>query len=237
MLFFYLITAKLYLWGVKFRYVLLLVFFGVQALAQQAIDSLAYREDQFYLDVNLLLQANDIDNFRQNGFSRSIHFGFLRDISLNKNGNRALALGIGYGYQRWVNTLNIDKEDGLYVYNIPSHSRSLSNVFSYHKLQFPIELRWRTSTATDFDFWRVYLGYRLSYQFAARYHPFFGPDFRLVDQLTPWQHSFGVSTGYGSWNLRLAYEIHPLLNQEIQLETGARPRIYPIHLGLIFYFL
>ncbi len=237
MLFFYPKTAKLYLSGVKHRYILLILLFGVQAFAQQAKDSLAYREDQFYLDVNLLLQGNDLDNFRQNGFSRSLHLGFLRDISLNKKGNRALALGLGYGYQRLVNTLDIDQEEGEYVYSIPDNIRTLRNVFSYHQLQLPVELRWRTSTATDYDFWRVYLSYRLSYQFAARYQPFFGPDFRLVDQITPWQHSFGIAMGYGSWNLRFAYEIQPLLNQDIQLETGATPRFYPIHLGLIFYFL
>ena len=220
-----------------YRLFLLLMLLGFQALAQQVEDSLAYREDQFYLDVNLLLQGSDIENFRQNGFSRSLHLGYLRDIPFTKKGTHALALGLGYGYQRLVNTLDIDQEEGLYVYSIPDNIRSLRNVFSYHQLQLPVELRWRTSTISDYDFWRVYLSYRFSYQFAARYQPFFGPDFRLVDQLTPWQHSFGISLGYGSWNLRFSYEIQPLLNEDIQLETGATLRFYPIHLGLIFYFL
>ena len=40
---------------VKHRYILLLLLFGVQAFAKK--DSLAYREDQFYLDINLRFKA------------------------------------------------------------------------------------------------------------------------------------------------------------------------------------
>ena len=214
-----------------------LVLLSFQVYAQQVSDSLAYREDQVYLDVNFLIQSNALNNFRQNGFSRSLHAGFLRDIPLNERGNRSVALGLGYGYQRLVNTLDISLENEIYTYTLPNNSRTLRNILSYHQLQFPIELRWRTSTATNFDFWRIYLSYRLSYQFAGRYQPFFGRPFGLKNQLSSWQHSFGLSFGFGSWNLRFAHEIVPLFVESTQLETGNSPRIYPIHLGLIFYFL
>ena len=221
----------------KNTFCLLLFFLGLQLSAQQTKDSLFFREDQFYLDVNLILQSNDLDNFQQNGFSRSFHLGFLRDIPLSKSGKYSIALGLGYGFQRLVNSIDIEKEEGNYSFNLLERERSFRNLMTYHQLQLPFELRWRTATSNDFDFWRVYLGYRLSYQFGGRYDPFFGRSFSLQDQYVPWQHSLGLSFGYGSWNLNFSYEFVPVFKESIRTERGVRPKIYPVHIGLIFYFL
>ena len=155
-----------------------------------------YKEDQFYVDINFPLQFNDSDAFKQNGFSRSIHLGVLKDIALNKRGTKAVAIGIGYGFMRLVNNLNIRKQQGAYTYNFPTNGIDLRNAFSTHQFQIPLELRWRSSRPDRFVFWRIHLGYRLSYQFAERYKPFFGSSFSLDDQLTPWQHSASVAIGY-----------------------------------------
>ena len=216
---------------------ILLVLFTVKLQAQQHKDSLFYREDQFYLDLNLLLQGNAIDDFQQNGFSRSLHLGFLRDIPINKKGNRSIGLGLGYGYQRLVNSLNIEKEERSFLFSVPERNRALRNIISYHQLQLPIEIRWRTSTSFNHDFWRVYLAYRFSYQFAGKYTPFFGRPFNIPNQINPFQHTLGLSFGYGSWNLRFAHEMVPLIDDKVTLDTGRSPRINPIHIGLIFYFL
>lgn len=203
----------------------------------QEKDTLSYNEDQFYVDVNFIIQANNVIPFKENGFSRSIHAGFLRDFSLNTKGNKAIAVGLGYGFQRLVNNLNLrDYEDGL-SYSFPTNGVSLRNTFSYHQLQLPVELRWRTSTLDTYRFWRIYFGYRLSYQFLPTYKPFFGRIFKIDNQIETWQHSLSLTVGFNTWNLRLSYGLTPFLSSSVVTQEGIRPKIHPVQLGLIFYLL
>ena len=58
----------------------LFLFFWACFATAQTKDSLNYREDQLYIDLNFFLfQPNEINGFKQNGFSRSVHVGMLRD--------------------------------------------------------------------------------------------------------------------------------------------------------------
>jgi hypothetical protein len=138
---------------------------------------------------------------------------------------------------RLVNNINIEKTQQSYLYDVPLAQRALRNVFSYHQLQLPVELRWRTSTPSEYAFWRVYLGYRLSYQFGAQYKPFFGRKFSLENQLNELQHSVGVSLGFNTWNLRLDYSLTPLLKDNIRTTNNRQLVLFPLQIGLIFYLL
>ncbi len=169
-------------------------------------------------------------------FQEAFTLEYSKDIALNKRGTKAVAIGIGYGFMRLVNNLNIRKQQGAYTYNFPTNGIDLRNAFSTHQFQIPLELRWRSSRPDRFAFWRIHLGYRLSYQFAERYKPFFGSSFSLDDQLTPWQHSASVAIGYNTWNIRFAYGFSPFLRESIRTQQGIKPLIYPVQLGLIFLF-
>ena len=206
-------------------------------VSAQIKDSLNYREDQFYIDLNFSLQPNDISGFKQNGFSRSVHVGMLRDYPISNFRDKAIAVGFGYGFVRLVNNINVEQSQQSYLYNVPEAQRALRNVFSYHQLQLPVELRWRTSTSSEYAFWRVYLGYRLSYQFGAQYQPFFGRKFSLENQLNEIQHSIGISLGFNTWNLRFDYNLTPLFKEEIRTINNRALKLFPLQLGLIFYLL
>lgn len=220
------------------RYLIIFVFvFSLGHLYAQEDASISYKEDQFYIDINFPIQRNSISGFEQNGFSRSIHLGYLNDLLLTPKGDKAVAIGLGYGFMRLVNNLNLREKQGELVYTLPTNNLSLRNVFSYHQIQLPVEFRWRTSTPEEHAFWRIYLGYRLSYQFGGRYNPFFGSPFSLSDQLAPIQHSFSLSAGFNTWNLRLEYGITPFLKNAVITADGRRPRIYPVQIGMIFYIL
>lgn len=216
-----------------FLFFVLIVAFG---FAQERSE-VRYKEDQFYLDVNFSLQFNDNSEFKQNGFSRSFHFGMLKDIPVNKQGTKAIAIGLGYGHMRLLNNLNLRKENGQFNYTFPTNQINLRNIFSTHQLQLPVEFRWRTSTPGNHAFWRLYLGYRLNYQFGGRYKPFFGSSFSMNNQLNSWQHSLAVTLGYNTWNLRFEYGLTPFLKESIQTQAGQSTRIYPVQIGLIFYLL
>ena len=114
----------------------------------------------------------------------------------------------GYDYSDWSTTVDISIDASVFSL-IPVQCCTLRNsVFHHHYITLPVELRLRTSTATDYDFWRVYGGYKLNYQFLNRIEPFFGPDFRLIEIiLGPSSIVFGIAMGYGSWNIYFAYEI------------------------------
>lgn len=203
----------------------------------QIKDSLDYREDQFYINLNFSLQSNDIDGFKQNGFSRSISLGFLRDYPVSKAGDKAIAVGMGYGFVRLVNNIDVNQDQNGFAYDVPQVQRALRNIFSYHQLQLPVELRLRTSTIDEYAFWRVYLGYRLSYQFGAQYKPFFGRKFSLENQLNELQHSIGISLGFNTWNLRFDYSLTPLLKEDTRTINNRRLKLFPLQMGLIFYLL
>lgn len=219
----------------KFSFLFLI--FWVCFASAQIKDSLNYREDQFYIDLNFSLQHNDINGFKQNGFSRSVHVGMLRDYPTSKLGDMAIAMGLGYGFVRLVNNINVEQSQQSYLYNVPEAQRALRNVFSYHQLQLPVELRWRTSSPSEYAFWRVYLGYRLSYQFGPQYQPFFGRKFSLENQLNEIQHSIGISLGFNTWNLRFDYNLTPLFKDEIRTINNRALKLFPLKLGLIFYLL
>lgn len=215
---------------------LLFLLWAIFASAQIK-DSLDYREDQVYIDLNFSLQPNNINDFKQNGFSRSVHLGVLRDYPISKIGDKAIAVGMGYGFVRLVNNINVEKSQQTYLYDIPVAQRALRNVFSYHQLQLPVELRWRTSSPSEYAFWRVYLDYRLSYQFGAQYKPFFGRKFPLKNQLNELQHNVGISLGFNTWNLRFDYSLTPLLKGDIRSINNKRLTLFPLQIGLIFYLL
>ncbi len=221
----------------KKGFFLFVLCYSTLVFAQEDVNS-SYREDQLYLDINFILQTDGVSSFQENGFSRSIHLGMIRDLPLNSQANKALGVGLGYGYMRMTNNVAVRNYSGSYVYTIPTADESsLRNVFSFHQLQIQLELRWRTSSITSYSFWRIYLGYRLSYQFGAKHNPFFGSKFRLTDQIRPWQHGVSLAVGYNTWNIRVSYDFFPVLKDELRTTRNVFPRFNALQIGLIFYLL
>ena len=158
--------------------------------------------------------------------------GFLKDISLNKRGNKAIAFGLGYGYSRLVNNLDIGGNFNF----ITVEDSTLRNRLSYHTFQFPIELRLRTSTFKSFAFWRVYLGYRLNYNFSAKYKPFFGRKTSLKKHVSDFSHCLSLSLGFNTWNLRFETGLSPII-KILSNSNDSNNEFFVSSVGLIFYFL
>ena len=77
-----------------------------------------YREDQFYVSVTYNLLGNKPDGVSQNGFSSGFHFGFIRDMPLNKKRNLALGLGLGFSTNSFNQKLLISESNGTYDYTV-----------------------------------------------------------------------------------------------------------------------
>ena len=60
-----------------------------------------YFEDQFYLGLAYNSLGGKIQDFKENKFSYSINYGFLKDIPVSKNGKFALGIGsVSYTHLR-----------------------------------------------------------------------------------------------------------------------------------------
>ena len=86
----------------------IIVFFNFFSLFSQTIDDDFYREDQIYVSFYYNSLNDNIDDLKENNFSSSINFGFIRDIPLNKSGKFALGIGAGLGFNSFNNNLKID---------------------------------------------------------------------------------------------------------------------------------
>ena len=195
-----------------------------------------YREDQIYFSVYYNSLGDNLDNFKENKFSSSLNFGFIRDIPLSKSGKLALGIGLGLGVNSFNNNLKLSS-DSLNSYNLLS-SREIpqKNVFNFSEFQVPLEIRWRNSTLNNYKFWRIYAGIKYSRLLSSSYnfenqqenYKINNPSINL-DQL-----GFTLNIGYNTWNLGLYKSLNSFFNNNVQ----SLPReLEQFKVGLIFYIL
>ena len=222
----------------KFLFFFFLIF-GVQTLAAQK-DSLQlgdrYAEDHIYVAVSYAQFFNQPKTITRSGFSYGLSVGFLKDFILNKRGSIALAAGFGYGFDFFNHELKVEEINNSTVF---SASQNLSsNTFSSHNLEFPIELRWRTSTSKKYDFWRIYSGikflYNLSNTFKYRENAT-DFSFKNVSAYRRLQYGLTLSAGYDEFNLHVFYNLTPIF--ENATLNGVSIDSSTLKFGLIFYIL
>jgi len=209
-------------------------------LGQMELDSL-YREDQFYVGVTYNLLGNLPSGISQNGFSSGFHLGFIRDIPINKRRNLAFGLGIGYSWNSFNQNLLISKTDNNnYTYNIIDDSSIFSkNKFSQHLVEIPLEFRWRSSTQTDYKFWRIYTGLKTGYVVANSSKYDGNPEnskYKNIKDFNDLQYGLTLSVGYNTWNFYLYYALNSIFDSNALL-NNASIDMNAIKIGLMFYLL
>lgn len=227
----------------------LLFFICMHVFAQdtlvQAIDTTEiynkYREDQFYLGVTFNLLTNKPTEMEQNGFSGGMHFGFIRDMPINKQRNLAIGIGAGLSMNTYNQNLFVGEttsEESIFSI-IDSSTDYDKNWFSTYLVEAPIQLRWRTSTATSYKFWRIYTGLQLGYVYAYKFH--FEETGNQVTQtdvpeFDRYRMGLTFSFGYDTFNFYFYYNLNPFFNEEAQID-GSPIGINSLKLGLMFYIL
>lgn len=206
----------------------------------QEVDSL-YREDQFYVGLSFNLLTNHPKDFNQNGFSGGIHAGFIRDMPINKRRNKAFGIGLGVS----ANTYNTNQfigetQNGISQFEILDPTAAVNtNRFNTTLVELPVQYRWRTSTATNFNFWRVYTGFKLGYIFRHK-AVFESPDQSLtrtnVAELDRWRYILTLSVGNGSFNAFVQYHLNPLF-APVNEQVINVPDFHPLKFGIEFYIL
>lgn len=213
------------------------LFSQIETTSAPAADSL-YREDQFYFNVtNNSLQNTPVD-YKQNRFSPGFGIGFLRDMPLNRTRTIAVALGMGYAVSFLNQNILITENNQTNNFDVIANYSYDKNKYSLHYIDLPIEFRWRTSTPTNKEFWRVYSGFKVSYLLYNQYL-FEGNNQNLVltniPEVNKIQYGCYVSAGWNTFNIYVLYGLNPLFKSAA---IGTNPiNASALNFGLQFYIL
>jgi hypothetical protein len=224
--------------------VFLLFFFG--ALAQEKtvptkpVDSL-YRDDQFYINFTY----NQLQNFQglsQTKFSPGFCLGLLRDMPVNKSRTVAFAAGLGYSLNIYNNNLQLTSNTttvtSAYNYALLSTIDYSKNKFILHYVDLPLELRWRTSTPDNHQFWRIYTGFKLSYLLSDR-NKYVAEGQTTIYKSNPDFNKFVygcyLTAGWNTWNFYAYYGLNPIFKSADI--NGEKINTSSFNIGLQFYIL
>lgn len=210
-----------------------------QETVTKDVDSL-YKEDQFYAGVTYNLIGKRPTDVKQSGFSLGFHLGYIKDMPINKARNVAIGIGFGYSANSFNQNLLLNTDDaGTFTYSILEGNTYTKNKFSTHLIELPIEFRWRTSTPTDYSFWRIYAGFKFGYVLThtTKYKGDLGSiKFSNNDDFNNLQYGLTLSAGYNTWNVHLYYALNPIFSNSAQLD-GTTIDMNVVRVGLMFYML
>ncbi len=200
-----------------------------------------YREDQFYAGVTYNLLNNKPSGLSQSGFSSGFHFGFIRDFPMNDRRNMALGIGLGLSTNSYNQNLLIEDIDNRISYSIIDESEInvSKNKFTTYLVELPLEFRWRTSTATEYSFWRIYTGLKFGYLLynSTKFKSSIGDEkLSQVDEFNKFQYGLTLSAGYGTWNFHLYYGLNTIFDNNAKLNNQTLD-LKAFKLGLMFYIL
>ncbi|QCE40761.1 PorT family protein [Psychroserpens sp. NJDZ02] len=205
---------------------------------QMVVDSL-YREDQFYLGITYNLLSNKPSGVSQNAFSSGLHFGVIRDMPINDNRNKAIGVGLGLSFNAYNDNLLISEGASETTFSVLNEDTDYSkNKFYTYVVEMPIQYRWRTSTPSEYSFWRIYTGLKVGYVFANGTKYIGDPEsfkVRNTGAFTKIQYGLTFSAGYNTWNFYLYYGLNDMFDTA-QI-NGESLNISAIKVGLMFYIL
>lgn len=200
-----------------------------------------YKEDQFYIATTYNLLGKKPRDLSQSGFSSGIHFGVIKDMPLNSLRTKAIGVGLGISLNSFNHNLLIDKDsNGSLLYSILEDRSAYSkNKFNRQLIELPIEFRWRTSTPTEYKFWRIYTGIKLGYlvNSITKFKGEVGSkEHRNISDFNKLQYGLTLCAGYNTWNIYMYYGLNPIFSKNAIL-NGNDMETNTLKVGLMFYIL
>lgn len=203
----------------------------------QPVDN-SYLEDQFYIGVGYNVLLNSPDALDQRNLSYNLQLGFIKDIPLNRRRNFGFGVGLGYAANSYYSNMGVAEDGDVRTYQIVDDENFNRSKLETHAIEFPLEVRWRTSTATEYKFWRIYAGAKFGYVFSGRS--------KLVadegnvsfsnDDIDALQYGLMLNFGYNTWNIHAYYSLNPLLKEGVSI-AGESIDLRVLRIGLTFYIL
>jgi hypothetical protein len=175
----------------------------------------------------------------QKKFSAGLSAGFLRDMPINKERTLALAVGLGFTYNNYIENLAITGTSEMPVYTVIDAKTVFNkNRFTQVLVDLPIEFRWRTSTYESYKFWRIYGGMKFSYVLYNK--SLFTDDQSKVvitsnKDFNTFLYGLYLSLGYNTVNVYGYYGLNSIFKTaEID---GEKINMKSLNIGVIFYIL
>ena len=227
--------------GYVFLLVVILGYFGFSQGDKSELYK-NYREDQFYASITYNLLNEKPSDVSQSGFSSGFHFGFIRDMPINDRRNFAIGLGLGISANSYnQKDLLIEESNNDVTFNIIDEGdyNVTKNKFSTYLVEVPLEIRWRTSTASDYNFWRIYTGFKIGYlvynstKFQSEVA---NVKLSNVDSFNKLQYGLTMSVGYSTWNFFVYYGLNPIFDDTSKLNEESID-MKSLKIGLMFYIL
>jgi hypothetical protein len=197
----------------------------------------SYLEDQLYVGISYNQLFSQPTAVAGSGFSYGLSTGYIRDISLIKSGKVALGVGIGYAFDSFNQGYKITKLNNDVIVEVDPLNTT-RNGMKIHSLEFPIELRWRTSTANKYKFWRIYTGFKISYNFKNSVEYTSNAilnSYENIDRINKIQYGLTLAAGYSTFNFSLYYGITPIFKDSNVGTNSIHTKV--LKLGLVFYIL
>ena len=216
--------------------ILIFIFLFIYSLGFSQEDFQKYREDQIYFSVYYNSLGNQLNNFKENKFSSSFNLGFIRDIPISKSGKFALGLGLGYGLNSFNNNMKVYYNNQNSYELISNRDIPKKNTFKFSEIQFPLEIRWRNSSVSNYKFWRIYAGLKYSKILQSSFvHESSQENYKLKTlPLNSDQLGFTLNIGFNTWNIGLYKSLRPFFNKKI---SSLPLELEQFKLGLVFYIL
>ena len=225
------------------RYTLFFILgFTINLCAQvnTEVEDLKYLEDQFYLGITYNFILNKPDGVNQGNFSYGLKGGFIKDIPLNNRRNFVIGIGLGYAYNNYYTNLFVSEtESGLEYIVLDSDVSYKRNKLDTHVIEMPIEFRWRTSTPSDYKFWRIYGGMKLGYVVGSR-SKFVSNSTKISfsnSDVRNFRYGVMLNIGYSTFNVHAYYALSNLFNDGVTTIEGDSIEFRPLRIGIIFYIL
>ncbi|MDF0716803.1 porin family protein [Muricauda sp. 334s03] len=221
----------------------LLLLIPIAVLGQEEEDGLTvtdnrYLEDQFYIGVGYNVLFDGPDAIDQRNLSYNLQAGFIKDIPFNRQRNFGMGLGLGYAVNSYYSNMVATLDNNGITYDILDDADFNRSKLATHTIEIPFEIRWRTSTASEYKFWRVYAGAKVGYVFSGRSKLVVdsGNDSFSNNDIEKFQYGLMLNFGYNTWNIHVYYGLNPLLKDEAML-AGEAIDLKVLRVGLVFYIL
>ena len=220
---------------------LLLIFFlFISGFCFSQKDSLQlgdyYADDQIYIAVSYNQFFDQPSVIRKSTFSYGLSTGIIKDFILNTRGSLAVAFGAGYGFDSFNHKLKVTENNGITNF---SSDGSVTNEMYTHNIEIPFEVRWRSSAANKYNFWRIYLGLKTTYNFSNQFDFTDSSgnrtNFNNVSAFNKWQFGLTFSAGYDAFNIHIYYGLNPIYDNATISGEAINTKI--IKFGLIYYLL
>ena len=217
---------------------LLLISFFISFSQKNDVDN-KYLEDQFYLGLYYSTLTSSPENFNQNKFSSTLNFGFIRDFPFNEQRNFGIGAGVGLSFSSSNSNLKLSDLNSSVSGEIVNGQDFTKNKWNTTKIEFPFEVRWRTSTPTSYKFWRVYFGVKTSYLLKSKYkYESLNSNYTLENlPFRKTQSGITVNAGNNTWNLGLYMGLNPIFTKDFGQMHPELKDLKEFKLGLVFYIL